>query len=403
MKNFSLQTTLSRFWQPIKALFCVAWLYPIYWITLDRQDGFFSPITVLAAMPALWAFMDSIDDHGFISFCCEEEPRRHLLRRTDWLLSLAVSAVGGGLVLGLSVGYVLTGLKLQAPWIMPLCFLGGGLIALGCRALMIHLLFHRWSGQSRFYHEGVVYPKLRTRVIQSVVFGVSLLLVALLGLSNLVGGVYTLAFGAVMLIGEFLWPIVAVILLFFAIRRIRLLVSRGKFLKRLKKMQERGEIHYDYEGHPYLSVLFRRVYFGLLITDYTDGRGAVNRQPKKYRVAVVGTVKRRLLVACEHDTYQIKHEIRLRLSLGGAVMASHSGAKGTGVVLRTWYTTHGVAYPGSEDEAGDRVIVFDPAPYGIFIRSDDGRDDLTSLDNGSKAYGYTVWTKNSFANYLERT
>lgn len=390
---------MTRFWQPLKALICVAWLCPVYFIAVRGVEGIWAPVTVLAAMIALWAFMDGIDDHGFIALCHEDEPRRHFLRRKEWLISLAVSAGGCGALVGLSVVYVLTNLKLTHPWVTPLCLSGGVLLAFGLRTLMMHLLFRRWKAQAQFYSERVKYPALRTRIIQTVVFGVSLILASLLGLSNILGGIYTLTFGALMLIKEFLWPIAVLIALLLIVHIIRLLVSRKKFLKRLKKMQAKGEIRYDYMGHPYLSVFFRRVYFGLIITDYTDGTGT-DKKPKVYRAVMVGTGKRRTVIACEHDTYQFKHEIRLRMALRAAAM---SGGQGTSIVLHTWYTTHGVAYPGDDDAEAEKIMIFDPVPYGIFARRDHKADDLVPLDNGSKIYGYTIWAKNSFANFLERT
>ena len=402
MKKVAIQTVIAKFGQPLKAVYCVACLYFIYWITLWRNDGFVAPLTVTLAMLALWIFMDSIDDPSFIALCGEAGERRHFLKRTDWLISLAISAVGGGLILGAAVSYVLKGLEINYTWCVPVSFAGGVLLALGIRALIIHLLFRRWSDQTQFYHENVKYPTLRARIVQAILFEVSLALVAILKLSNILGGVYSLSFGIFMLAWEFIGWIIAAVVLILAIHVTRLLVSRGKFLKRLKRMQEKGEIRYDYMGHPYLSALFSRVYFGLIITDYTDGAGK-DKKPKVYRIAVVGTGKRRLVIACDHHTFQFKHEIRLRMSLQAAAIASSSNSTATGVTLATWYSTYGFTLPGDDDTEGEPMVIFDPVPYGIFVRPDMGKNDLHAIDNGSKVYGYTVWAKNSFANFLERT
>ncbi len=416
MKRSLKQYIIDVFWQPLKAVICAIQLYIILHNTMKAQADFmdsfevlpwivveiFTPLTIFIAMFALWKFYDGIDDAAFVSLCMEEGESTPFLKRLSWLIALLISAVACGIPVGLSLWRVMMFTGISASLGYPLCILGGILLTLGIRALMIHLLFKKWMEQSVYFRDPAQYPSLRKRIFQAILFAIGLICASLIGVATLFWGAYSVLYGVAMLVIEFLWPIVAVILLIILIHVIRLLSSRRKFLKRLKKMQAKGEIHYDYMGHPYLSVLSRRVYFGLVITDYTNGVGE-NKKPKTYRIVVVGTWKRRLVIACDHNTYQFKHEIRLRMNIRTAAIAASSDAPATGVALATWYSTYGFAFPGDDDTEGEPVVIFDPVPYAIFVRPDDGRNDLRSIDNSSKVYGYTVWAKNSFANFLERT
>lgn len=415
MDNSLKEQFVKYVWQPLKAVICAAHLYPLYDITLKSQEGFeaefsvmpslivdiFTPLTMLIAMFALWKFYDTIDDVSFVALCCEEDPKPYL-RRPIWLLSLLISTVGCGIPVGRSLWKAVAYAGLIPEVGVPLCMVLGFALAFFIRGLMIFLLFRKWNEQKAYYRETEKYPSLVKRIIQAVIFGIALTLACMIGIATFFWAGYTLAYGGALLLLNYLWPVVAALVLIFVIRRIKLLSSRRKFLKRLKKMQERGNIQYDYMGHPYLSVLFRKVYFGLIITDYTDGVGA-NKKPKTYRVVMVGTRKRRLVIACENNTYQFKHEMRLRMDVGAAMIASAGNTSETGVAFRAWYTTGGVSFPETDIPESECVLMFDPVPYGIYVRTYSGRDDLTLLDNGSKVYGYTVWAKNSFANFLERS
>lgn len=406
---------VKNIWQPLKAVICAIHLYPLYFITLKSQEGFeasfsvlpslavdiFTPLTMVLAMFALWKFYDGIDDVSFVDLCCEEEPKP-FLRRLTWLISLVISTVGCGIPVGWALWKAVAYSGMLPGVGIPLCMILGFALAFFIRGLLIFLLYRKWNEQKVYYHGTERYPSLVKRIIQAGLFALALVLACVIGIATLLWSAYTLAYGGILLMLNYLWPIVFAMVLIFVIRRIKLLASRGKFLKRLKKMKERGDIHYDYMGHPYLSVLFRRVYFALIITDYKDGVGA-NKKPKTYRVVMVGTRKRRLIIACENNTYQFKHEMRLRMGAGAAMIASAGNINETGVAFRAWYSTHGVAFPETDIPNSENVLIFDPVPYGIFIRTYAGRDDMTPLDNGSKVYGYTVWAKNSFANYLERS
>ncbi len=415
MDNSLKEQFVKCFWQPLKAVICAAHLYPLYAITLKSQEGFqaefsvlpslvvdiFTPLTLLIVMFALWKFYDGIDDVSFVALCNEEDPKP-FLKRLTWLVSLLISTVGCGIPMGLSLWKAVAYAGLIPEVGVPLCLVLGFALAFFGRGLMIFFLFRKWDEQKVYHRDTEKYPTLAKRIIQAILFSIALALACLVGMATFFWAGYTMAYGGALLVLSYLWPIFTVMVLIFIIRRIKLLVSRGKFLKRLKKMQEKGDIRYDYMGHPYLSVLFRKVYFGLIITDYTDGVGA-NKKPKTYRVVMVGTRKRRLVIACKNNTYQFKHEIRLRMSMGAAVIASSGNTAQTGVSLRAWYSTYGAAFPETDIAESECVLMFDPVPYGVFVRSREGHDDLTPLDNGSKIYGYTIWAKNSFANFLERS
>ena len=207
-------------------------------------------------------------------------------------------------------------------------------------------------------------------------------------------GIFTL------FLGPIAPAVILVIALLCCVGLIRRLVDRRKFIKRLIRMRDKGELSFTIHGHPYLSVLFNRVFFGLTIVDtpHPDGK---KRTDTTYTVGVISCRHRKgTVILCDHNVYRFMYALTIR-GIGGFQTGTRllAGAQFVTIPAGAWYTNHSFDFPEGD---GEKILLIDPAPRVLAIHGQRA-NELIPQDNASQLYGYTVYGKNSFVNMLERT
>ena len=415
-----IETFMSFFWknlwQTVKSLLCAAQFYIFMALvagsmkdSIVSDDRFlrmmapcFFVIPAVVLIVALPKFYDGIDDASFLALCDEESPV-HLMRRWQWLVSVAVLAVSLAYGMGEYLWTALSLTGISTTWGQPLCVGLGFVLVAGIRVWQVNRLYRTWVIQKELYDPAYTkFPSVPKRIGQAFIFFGALgigcavlppfLLLILMSAVSLLTGLPAL--------GTILLVIVCLLVALWLLRIVLRLWKRRTFLKRLHAMVDKGEISMAVEGHPYISVVSPRAYFGIRITDLV--RVSEKEEPKTYLVSVFNTQKRRLTVNLrERHVVQIVHEIRLQLGPTAMIMAAHRGKK-EGMerlshTLYSWNTNYEVTFPEGE---GEKTLIIDPAPYTALVWQ--GSRHMAA-DNGSKVYDYTLWTKNALANFIERT
>ena len=412
-------------WHSAKALLCILQLNILDLMTQSStgylwgfllQEGLISeenklvlvlfslvrPLVSVIMFLLLWRYYDSIDDRSFNRFRKDPTTRR-VFRNPGWLAELAVTVCGVTVVL--TRAFLPTMLLIpRLPVLSVICAVAVALLlSLGCTALRLKLLAEKWEVQKDMYvpeNTGTVKHVLK-RVFYAVIYFVAMALVINLGFSVLfpVWGSLIVSLGQIMF-----WPVVfgalALALWFFFFDGVRGLISRRKFMRRLEKLRDRGELSFEVHGHPYLSVLSERIFFGLTIVDapHPDGR---KRTDTTYKVAIANCKHRRgVVVLCEGNVYRFMYAFNFRTisshNWGGLSVAS---ARIVALPVGAVFTNHSFEFPEGE---GERILLMDPTPR-ILCMPGQRDGEMITLDNNSKVYGYTVYGKNSFVNVLERT
>ncbi len=339
-------------------------------------DGFWSLwffVIVVGLHIALWRHADAIDDRSFNAFCAPEEPP-DLFRDPAWIARMVLCSVG--LTPAFSVPLVgvwvdlLPALPRAAAW--GLGFLLGGALAVLLTVWRVHDLAYVWSVQKTLRRSSDRVPPLWRRVVNTLVYLFGVLVLALLAgdvpafLPTLEG--LAMVFKPILMV---LGVIVAVGMLVGFLRHLR---GRHRFLRRLRRLRDRGELSLTVHGHPYLSLISRRVYFGLTVTDEPSPESG-GKTPATYRVAIADCNYRRPAVVLWEN-----HVYRFRISIGRFV----------------WYRDHSFDFPEGE---GRRILIIDPTPTRLLLQG----AGSAVLDNGDRAFDYTVYGRNAFVNHLERT
>ncbi len=203
-------------------------------------------------------------------------------------------------------------------------------------------------------------------------------------------------FRALLLVVPTAMAILAVVLigleLFYLIRQF---CDRRKFLRRLEHLRDRGELSFEIHGHPYLSLLSHRVEYGLTITDTPHPESRV-KVATTYCIAVANCNHRRMMVVlCPDNIFQFVYSFKIRAigSIGfgrGDIMT---------IPLASVFRSFMFSFP---DGDGKRILLVDPAPANLVIRGFRAGEFLPQ-DNASEVFGYTVYGKNAFLSFLERT
>lgn len=441
------ETFIKYWWQPVKAVICFLQLYVCQTLTMRGMNviiGEWKPIHVailalnaLVCMMVLYHFYDEIDDWAFMALKKEKDALNgkkassidpdladlealygdavpssyseddvqptHLMKKPAWMAAYLAGTVAFGYLMGQYLAPLLSMTGMPAALCVILGCLLGGLLFAGLRLWRVCALNKTWRIQIDLVKSGQKkYASPVKRVLQCVFMAVALGMVCFYG-----SGVY-----AVLLVITALFKIIAnfvrefpaaavliavvlVTLLLFG--KLRLLTRWGKFMKKLKKAKKKGEIDYTVEGSIYLSALFPKLYAGLVVTDKERYKG----EPVTYRVGICNVSSRReAVILCDGYRAQIRHSINLRL--GGRALAIAASAENTdgrtGHALAQWHTTVGLEFPEGE---GERILLVDPAPTKLYLR--EGQTErVQELDNGSRVYDYTVYTKNAFFNILDR-
>lgn len=428
--NFTKTQTKDSLWHGGKALLCALQLFILDRITqfsvnylldfllLERvvaDDSvavpLFSlirPVTTVILFIVLWRYYDSIDDRSFKRFCdtykdVTKPPQ--LLRDPAYMTGMVTTVLCAAPVLTLSL-------------IPPLRYVGlrsGECIAVGVAVAFLLMIVISLLRIKRLAEVWIIQKDLRTgnektrrvrhivkRIFYAVIFFGSLCALVFLGFGTLIPVWGSFFLGIIRLLYK---PILAIATILFVwlivIRSIRRMLDRRKFLKRLNKMRERGELSYEIHGHPYLSVFSGRVAFGLTITDapHPDGK---RKKDTTYKVAVANCKYRRgMVILCANNIYRfVVFSLNFRTiaqqNWGGLSVAS---SQIVSMPVGAIHTNHTFDFPEGE---GKRILLVDPAPR-ILCMPGRREGEVMTLDNGSEIFGYTVYGKNSFVNLLERT
>ena len=359
------------------------------------------PLLAVILFISLWRYYDSIDDRSYNQFCarCREGTQTSLLRDLGFQTGLAVTVLAATPVITILLRRSLMGLGLGTS---PATAVAIALSAATVGGLSLHRIRNLeeiWQVQKDLPSPP---HKWSRRILYALVFFAAL---AILCNAGIFLAIYWLSFFFSVLQLVFqnhAAPTLLIILLpILAIRIIHSLLKRRKFMRRLAKLQARGELTYTVEGHPYLSVLFPKwAFFGLNIID-TPHADAKRQEYKAYTVAVITTRHRKgTVILCDHNVYRFMYALNLR-GIGGFRVGANllAGAQIVAVPAGAWYTNHVFDFP---DGDGEKILLVDPAPRVLAIHGQRA-DELIPQDNASKLYGYTVYGKNSFLNMLERT
>ncbi len=275
--------------------------------------------------------------------------------------------------------------------------------------LRIHSLSGTWAVQKNLRstqaEPSSTVKHVFKRILYAVIYYVALYLLVYSGLSVFIPAFGSIVVAMFVLLKIPLLVFVGFLALLEVVRFLRHVLDRRKFLRRLTKLRDKGELSFEIHGHPYLSLLGYRNGFGLTITDvpHPDGK---KKTETTYRVAVANCHRRRLtVILCESEVYQFMYSVNIRVMRsmrGGMGMMGMGGVntnRSFSLPAASWFISHGFAFPEGE---GERILLVDPVPYVLCLRGGNG-GELYPLDNASRVFGYTVYGKNSFVNMLERT
>lgn len=370
---------------------------------VDEQAPLLSivpPVAILALFFALAWYYDSIDDRSFNRFCDAPEIPV-LLRDYGFVSEIALTLLTATPILTASLYIPFLYLGLRVGEAIAVAILISTVIIGGYSVLRVKRLQDTWEIQKDLRTGNEKTPRVIKRVIYAIIFYISLYLLVVVCLSVLpVWGAFFVALGKLLMIpclvvagGLFLWLVV--------INGLRQLSARHKFMRRLRRLRDKGELSFEVHGHPYLSVFSTRVFFGLTIVDapHPDGR---KRTDTTYKIAFANCKRRRFtVVLCDRNIYQFVYTLQFsqisRFGRMGAAAGSHAG-RIISVPGASWYSSHAFEFPEGE---GERILLVDPTPHILALHGQRA-GELQELDNDSKVFGYTVYGKNSFLNLLER-
>ncbi len=419
--NFTKTQTKDILWHSAKALLCALQLWLLdavaknsaasllefllrEHIIVDKQAPWLSlvrPVVVLLLFFALWWYYDSIDDRSFLRFC-EAPETPHTLRDAGFLSGVVVTVLTTTPILtaSLCIPFVHLGLRLGEA--IAVSALLSAVITGGASLLRIKNLGDTWAIQKTLRTGNEKMPGVIKRIIYAVIYFFALNLLVSIVLSALIPiwGAFLIALGKLLLI-----PVLVIACILFlwlgVFNCLRQLNSRRKFMRRLRRLRDKGELSFAVHGHPYLSVFSTRIFFGLTIVDspHPDGK---KRTDTTYQVAFANCKRRRFtVVLCDQNVYRFVYTLQFnqisRYSRMGAAVGN--GGRIISVPGASWYRNHAFGFPEGE---GERILLVDPTPYILAIHGQRA-GELQELDNDSKVFGYTVYGKNSFLNLLERT
>ena len=397
----SLQLWILNVLTERRVAYLIDWMRLEFMLTKKAQNlaGLIHPLVTVILFVFLWRYYDSIDDRSFHGFC-KADPPLELLRAPAYRTGLVLTVLTAAPILTSAFHLHLTRLGLIEALSLAVSLLLSVGITAGFSILRLKRLEYTWSVQKDIRTSNKT-PRLPVRIAYATLLFVALFLLIPAAFNVLIPvwgsfflGIFTL----------FLGPIAPVVLLvailLCGVGLIRRLIDRRKFMKRLAHMQDKGELSLTVHGHPYLSVLFNKVFFGLTITDapHPDGK---KKTDTAYTVGVITCRHRKgTIILCDHNVYRFMYALTLR-GIGGFRVGANliAGAQFVTIPAGAWYTNHSFAFPEGD---GEKILLIDPTPRVLAIHGNRA-DELIPQDNASRVYGYTIYGKNSFVNMLERT
>ncbi len=415
--------TKDVLWQSGKAVICLVQLYLLAIVgertieeirqTLLEGQGAIYPALLLALeilfFVALWWYYDRIDDRGFDRFCATENPPS-LLHDPAWRLGIVLSVAGATPVFARSLVLILRffipGVS-SAVWVALACLLAAGGATLGC-ILRVRKLNYAWSVQKKMRRHEAKRVKPAVRVVYAVIYYVSLWLATVAG-TVLVPAVIGVALILIYLLRSLVVTVAVCLVAWWCIHKIRRIHQRRDFLRRLSRLAKAGEVTYTIHGHPYRALFFKRVPFGLTVTDLrlappreeTPTASGWNRREKPatertYQVAVADCGHRRFtVVLADNYVYRFMYSFRIR-AIGTMGMGRSDIMT---IPLGVWFKNNMFQFPEGE---GERILLVDPAPARLCMHGF-REGELLPLDNGSRVYDYTTYGRLAFLRLVERT
>ena len=413
-------------WHVLKSALCILQMLLLHGVSLASVNillfqlteamslpyALLHPCADLIVFPALWWYYDRIDDYSFNRYCeryreCDDPP--HLLRDPGFIIEAILTLTAVTPMLASAIATALRFTPLSPALGIAVAMALATLFVGGASLLRIHRLSHTWSIQKNLRSQPSEQPSpikyAVTRVLYAAIFLAALYFAVYYGITIFIPVLWPLVWAAVHLLRIPILVFLGFLVVWEIIRFIRHFLDRRKFLRRLERLRDKGELSFEIHGHPYRSLFGYRNHFGLTITDapHPDGK---KKTDTVYRVAVANCHRRRMtVILCENDIYQFMYSVNIRVMRsmrGGMGMMGMGGVhtnRSFSLPAASWFISHGFDFPEGE---GERILLVDPVPYVLSLRGGNG-SELYPLDNASKVFGYTVYGKNSFVNMLERT
>lgn len=362
---------------------------------------------VLIAYPAitlifffvLWRYYDRNDDRSFSRFCQAAQGSR-LLRTPAYVFGIILTVLTATPMIAKSFQPIFLHFGSESNQAQIFSLLVSLIVCGGGSVLRIMRLNSLWAIQKNLPDPQKKKPmSVAKRILFAVIFFLALSFLAVMTSAITLFTVSALTILRLLLIPSLIIG-GAFFLLRYVILPVRNIRARKKFIGRLQKLQEKGELSFTLHGHPYLSILSERIAFGLTVQD-TPHPDAKNQEMRTYRVTFANCKRKRsMIILCDRNIYQFVYALRFnmitRFARMGAVNAGNNVVSMPGVVR---LTNHSFEFPEGE---GERVLLIDPPPIILAIRNESNHN-LIEIDNGSQIYGYSVYGKNAFVNMLERT
>ena len=348
---------------------------------------------VMILFVCLWLYYDSIDDKGFADFC-QGSNDRPLWDIPAHSAGLTVTVLTAAPILCFALYGLLaeTGLHRVASSI--LAAMGAAGFTVGGRFLLLARLRTLWTAQRDLVTGKEKQRSTLSRVLYAIVFFLSLCL-AVWFLLAMCGHQIVKYAGLIPHIP--LW-LIGIALAFFLADRLThftaALLARRRFLARLAQLEDRGAVTYIMEGHPYLSLLSSRLYAGVTVTHRTNVSNL--RYETVYRVGLIrGGRRKSILILCRNQVCRLMHK------LPGQGLLFQAGSRGRIIhkPMYAWFESKAFDLPEGE---GEGVLVVEPFPAVIAEQIADEEECYWELDIGSRSFGYTVHSQNSFLHLLER-
>ena len=358
----------------------------------------------LAVIIYMLHYYDTIDDRSYRLYgeqlaAGDKSPLWH---ERGWQVNFLLSVVAITPTLTVSAMPVLGFLGMGRTVATALAILISLVVLAGIRALQLSWRSRVWAEQIAMEAAGRKGKKytLRSRIFYAVILFGGVAALCYFGITVFLPVFGSLVFSLILFFWKAILVIAAVLLVILEVIPVcRQLSARRKFLKRIKKLRDAGEIACTFHGRPYLSVLSENVYFGMTIVDkpHPDGK---RKGDIVYQVGIANCKRRKsYVILCDENIYQFMYTVQMRGMVGRGNGFGVSSLSTIPVPLHAWFSTHLAEFPEGE---GERILLVDPAPRNLTIRGH-REGELLPLDNGSKVFGYTAYGKNAFVNLLERT
>ena len=420
--NFTKTQTKDILWHGAKALLCTWQLFLLDRVAVLGVDALLFELTEIktvgyallrlgvdiALFFALWWYYDHIDDYSFNRFCEAPTPPT-LLRDPGFVTGHILTVLGATPILARALIAVLHFTTLRSAEITAISLALAAVFVTAASLIRIHSLNSTWAVQKNLRSKQEKKPSrvkyLVGRIIYAAIYFGSLAALVYCGISIFLPIFGSLLSALIRLIWLPILVLLGVLIGLDILRYVRRIFERRKFLRRLTKLRDKGELSFEIHGHPYRSLFGYRNDFGLTIIDrpHPDGK---KKTETTYRVAFANCHRRRLtVILCENQIYQFMYSVNIRSmrtmrgGLGMMGMAGVHGVRTFTLPAASWFVSHSFGFPEGE---GERILLVDPVPHVLCLRGN-RREEFYPLDNASTVFDYTVYGKNSFVNMLERT